>query len=60
MLLEGEASKHVADSGLISLNGTILAGAMMVKAEAEWHRLQSQPSRLLDLLRVVGIPPNVP
>ncbi len=42
--------------GPISLNGTILAGTLMLKSEAEWRALRADASRLHDLLEAVGIP----
>lgn len=46
----------IADEGLVKLNGTILAGTLMVKAEAEWNELQREPGVLEAVLRTVGIP----
>ena len=42
--------------GIIALNGTILAGTLMVKAEDEWHELRNHPEQLEDLLRATCIP----
>ena len=39
----------VADSS-IAVNGTILAGTMMVKSEEEWERLRKQPEHVLKIL----------
>jgi len=39
----------VTDSS-IAINGTILAGTMMVKSEEEWHRLRKQPEHVLKIL----------
>ena len=46
----------IADHGVISLNGTILAGTLMVKAEAEWDILKTQPGLLTGVLGEVGFP----
>ncbi|KAF3898887.1 Bis-tetraphosphatase [Trichophyton interdigitale] len=54
--LEPEAKKGLVDEGLVKLNGTILAGTLMVKAEAEWNTLRQQPSMLENVLSTVGIP----
>ncbi|KAF7716512.1 Uncharacterized protein PECH_005203 [Penicillium ucsense] len=50
------AAGDIADPGLVSLNGTILAGTLMVKAEAEWDVLRAQPDALGRILRDVGVP----
>lgn len=44
--------------GPISLNGTMLAGTLMVKTQDEWDALRSDESKLNDLLEAVGIPPG--
>jgi ATP adenylyltransferase len=51
-----EAAGDIADPGVVSLNGTVLAGTLMVKAEAEWDVLRSRPEVLVKLLRDVGFP----
>ncbi|GAM83746.1 hypothetical protein ANO11243_017360 [Dothideomycetidae sp. 11243] len=38
----------------VAINGTILAGTLMVKGEDEWRTLQDDPSRLNDVLRTIG------
>lgn len=40
----------------VALNGTILAGTLMVKHEAEWSILQETPSLLSDMLGFIGYP----
>lgn len=50
------AAGDIADPGVVSLNGTILAGTLMVKAEGEWDVLRAKPEVLGRLLRDVGIP----
>ncbi|KAJ5291044.1 ATP adenylyltransferase C-terminal [Penicillium angulare] len=50
------AAGDIADPGVISLNGTILAGTLMVKAEGEWDTLRSNPEYLNRALRDVGFP----
>ncbi|EEH46420.1 uncharacterized protein PADG_02518 [Paracoccidioides brasiliensis Pb18] len=42
--------------GLIRLNGTILAGTLMVKVEAEWNALRNQPRILESALKTIGFP----
>lgn len=44
--------------GPIALNGTVLAGTLMVKTEEEWDVLRRDETKLSDLLRMVGIPPE--
>lgn len=48
---------NVADAGTVSLNGTILAGTLMVKAEAEWNELRSNQENLTNVLATIGYPP---
>lgn len=40
--------------GTISLNGTIIAGTLMVKQEHEWERLRNEPQKIEALLQEVG------
>lgn len=40
--------------GPITLNGTVLAGTVLVKSEIEWNTLKSDASQLLRLLKVIG------
>ncbi|KAF3482073.1 Ap4A phosphorylase II [Arthroderma uncinatum] len=54
--LEPALEGGLVDEGLVKLNGTILAGTLMVKAEAEWNALKQQPSMLEKILSTVGIP----
>ncbi|KAF9894324.1 bifunctional AP-4-A phosphorylase/ADP sulfurylase [Aspergillus nanangensis] len=49
-------SKEVAEAGLVSLNGTLLAGTLMVKAEAEWDELRRNPEALANVLAAIGFP----
>jgi ATP adenylyltransferase len=42
--------------GPIALNGTILAGTLLVKTEEEWQSLRNNPSKLKDVLGEIGIP----
>ncbi|KAH8701049.1 ATP adenylyltransferase-domain-containing protein [Talaromyces proteolyticus] len=49
-----QLQKEKSDSA-ISLNGTILAGTLMVKQEPEWDELCSAPEKLDSLLAAVGI-----
>lgn len=50
---EDSAGKFV---GPIALNGTILAGTLMVKTEEEYYELRRNESSLYDLLQAIGIP----
>ena len=43
-------------SSVVALNGTILAGTLMVKTKSEWDRLRQDPEQLRALLRSVGVP----
>lgn len=42
--------------GPISLNGTVLAGTLLVKNESEWNTLNRDASQILRLLEVIGFP----
>ncbi|TKA66279.1 hypothetical protein B0A49_11006 [Cryomyces minteri] len=42
--------------GSVALNGTILAGTLMVKDEGEWELLKNDNGKLKELLRAVGVP----
>ena len=48
----------IADYGVVSLNGTILAGTLMVKAEAEWDVLRENPDILTRMLAEIGYAPE--
>ncbi|KAJ5719854.1 hypothetical protein N7493_006732 [Penicillium malachiteum] len=48
------AAGDIVDPGVLSLNGTILAGTLMVKAEAEFDALRSNPENLSQVFRDVG------
>jgi ATP adenylyltransferase len=41
--------------GPIVLNGTLLAGTLLVKSQAEWDTLQNDESKLADILSSIGI-----
>lgn len=42
--------------GPITLNGTVLAGTLLVKNVIEWDALKHDPSQLSSLLEAIGIP----
>ncbi|OAX82004.1 hypothetical protein ACJ72_03653 [Emergomyces africanus] len=46
------------ETGLVRLNGTILAGTLMVKAAAEWDVLRNQPDILERVLEAIGFLPD--
>lgn len=52
-------SQRSGQIGPVALNGTILAGTLMVKSEDEWDALRRDERKLSDLLRMVGIPPEI-
>ncbi|KAJ6006685.1 hypothetical protein N7451_004629 [Penicillium sp. IBT 35674x] len=54
--IDPAAANDTVDPGVVSLNGTILAGTLMVKAEAEWDALRFHPENLNQALRDVGFP----
>ncbi|EOD43020.1 putative bis(5 -nucleosyl)-tetraphosphatase protein [Neofusicoccum parvum UCRNP2] len=41
---------------LVELNGTVLGGTLMVKAEDQWELLKAEPRALTELLEATGIP----
>ncbi|KAI1376729.1 HIT-like protein [Hypoxylon crocopeplum] len=49
-------NKSGEDVGLVSLNGTVLAGTALVKNQAEWDALREDPDMLLDVLKSIGLP----
>ncbi|KAJ6086776.1 hypothetical protein N7467_005690 [Penicillium canescens] len=54
--IDPAAAADIADPGVLSLNGTILAGTLMVKAESEWNALRENPELLTQVLATVGFP----
>ncbi|KAF2658508.1 HIT-like protein [Lophiostoma macrostomum CBS 122681] len=44
------------DVGYIELNGTTLGGTLMVKNQAEWDLLRTEPGKLDNILNDIGIP----
>ena len=54
--LANATSDEDQSSGVVALNGTLLAGTLMVKTKSEWDRLRQNPEQLRDLLRSVGVP----
>jgi sulfate adenylyltransferase (ADP) / ATP adenylyltransferase len=51
-----DAAVDILDPGVVSLNGTILAGTLMVKAESEWDALRENPEYLTKVLERIGFP----
>ena len=49
---------EIDETGAVALNGTLLAGTLMVKTEKEWNVLRGQEGelRLNEILTAVGIP----
>lgn len=47
---------NVADPGIVALNGTILAGTLMVKTGAEWDELRNNKETLTNVLETIGYP----
>lgn len=52
--IDSEKTRDIVDPGVLSLNGTILAGTLMVKAEGEWDALRAEPGLLGRVLGHVG------
>lgn len=45
-----------SEAGFVALNGTVLAGTLMVKEEEQWDILRQGASALDSLLQAAGIP----
>jgi ATP adenylyltransferase len=54
--IDTAAAADIVDPGVVSLNGTILAATLMVKAESEWDALRQNPELLTQVLATVGFP----
>lgn len=54
--VDSAASTGISEAGVVALNGTILAGTLMVKAEAEWDELRHHPESLKEVLAAIGYP----
>lgn len=54
--IAAEEADDGSDSGVVALNGTILAGTLMVKAEAEWNELRRNQEILTRVLSTIGFP----
>lgn len=55
---EGAAIKNSqgVEVGSVALNGTLLAGTLMVKLEDEWNTLRNDGLQLDEILTAIGIP----
>lgn len=55
---EGAAIKNGqgVEVGSVALNGTLLAGTLMVKLEDEWNTLRNDELQLDEILTAIGIP----
>ena len=49
---------HISDMQPVFVNGTILAGTLMVKDEADFHELQQDTSKLSQILSRIGFSRN--
>ncbi|EAS36815.3 bis(5'-nucleosyl)-tetraphosphatase [Coccidioides immitis RS] len=54
--LDPKFTTNIPDEGVIKLNGTLLAGTLMVKSEYEWTALRDEPSHLEQILTAIAIP----
>ncbi|KAL4923455.1 putative bis(5'-nucleosyl)-tetraphosphatase [Aspergillus undulatus] len=54
--VDDAARRDVPEAGVVELNGTLLAGTMMVKAEAEWNELRRHSDGLMKVLASIGYP----
>lgn len=55
-LSEGTKLWDNEEESFVALNGTVLAGTMMVKTVREWNALREDPARLETILRAIGLP----
>ncbi|KAA8567530.1 hypothetical protein EYC84_008006 [Monilinia fructicola] len=44
--------------GSVALNGTLLAGTLLVKSETEWDAVRKDERILVDILKAIGVPRN--
>ncbi|RAL68750.1 hypothetical protein DID88_007445 [Monilinia fructigena] len=44
--------------GSVALNGTLLAGTLLVKSETEWDAVRKDEKILVDILKAIGVPRN--
>ena len=58
---EGAALKSDdgTDIGFAALNGSLLAGSVMVKHQREWEHMKSRPGVLDEILKAIGVPQSV-
>lgn len=54
--VESPPTAEILEPGVVAMNGTILAGTLMVKAEAEWDALRRDPELLTRGLATIGYP----
>ncbi|KAA8628260.1 hypothetical protein SMACR_12879 [Sordaria macrospora] len=54
--LDGNGEQGEEVVGKLALNGTVLAGTALVKSQREWDALRKNPSRVGELLGVIGVP----
>lgn len=54
--IDQDLAPDVYQAGNLSVNGTILAGTLMVKAEAEWDELRRNPEHLNSVLAAISFP----
>lgn len=52
LVIKGSTGETI---GPVALNGTLLAGTLLVKSEAEWDALQNDESKLNDILGSISI-----
>lgn len=55
-VLKKDDGSPLAPDAVVELNGTVLGGTLMVKAEDQWELLKSDPKALTELLESTGIP----
>ncbi|KAF7901675.1 uncharacterized protein EAF01_006974 [Botrytis porri] len=44
--------------GSVALNGTLLAGTLLVKSEIEWDAIRRDEGILVNVLKAIGVPPH--
>lgn len=57
----GQRDKSITDGTLEqpALNGTVLAGTLLVKSEEAFASMRKNPGQLLEVLKDIGFPPDL-
>lgn len=50
------SNSNEGGEGIIEVNGTLLAGSLMVKTKKDWDALREDDSKFQELLNAIGVP----